>query len=261
VAKAASVQVNNGRIHLSDTDLQVAEDNQEPERPDWLPENFETPEALAKSYKEAQRKISEESQSRKALEQQVSQYEAMLAQANERPQQQYDPNADPFVAAYETAMENGDYRSALALHAQIAEAQASKVLQQYAPQFEKQQANLQTSQAGIAADYAWQSLEAKYPNLNEHREQIVEAIQDNPNLIPAERSTDPQYLAKTIEFVYRAVNPAAFVQGHSVDMTSAKTAAQTLPGAAGRPPAADNGEEEWKRVMAAAKTAPGEYWR
>ena len=39
-------------------DAPIAEDNQASERPDWLPEKFNSPEDLAKSYTELEKKLS-----------------------------------------------------------------------------------------------------------------------------------------------------------------------------------------------------------
>lgn len=248
---------------MSDSDLQVEPGDNQVERPEWLPENFKDETAFAESYKELQRTLTTRAQREKELEQQVGHYESLLAaqQNTATPTTQYDPNADPLIVAYETAMENGDYRTALAIQAQVGQAAAQNVVQQALPQVQQQYAQSAEAQAALVADHAWNNLKGRYgDDLEQNRDKIAEVIQAQPWLIPDAAQRDPAVATSAIENVYKIVNPGAFVQGQPVDMTAAKLAAQGLPGAAGRPPSPDAQKAEWDAIRKAAQNDPGRYW-
>lgn len=248
---------------MTDTDLQVdPEDNQSPDVPEWVPEKFRAnPEKFTEAYTNLERELTARSQREKELQQQVQHYETLVAQQQTQTQPQYDPTADPLVVGYEQAMEQGDYRTALAYQAQISQALATQAVQQALPQVQKQYETTAEAQAALVADHAWNNLRARYGDaLEESRDKIAEVVQAQPWLIPDEAQRDPSVAAAAIENVYKIVNPGAFVQGQSVDMTAAKLAAQSLPGAAGRPPSPDAAKAEWAEIVAAGKKEPGRYW-
>jgi len=98
-------------------------DTQQEERPDWLPENFQTPEALVESYREAQRALTalqEENKRREEaildlgeqLEELRSQVEGAQAQPAQQPASPFaeapDLSFDPLYHAYEQAYMEGD---------------------------------------------------------------------------------------------------------------------------------------------------------
>lgn len=248
---------------MTDPDLQVdPEDNQTPEVPDWIPEKFRTaPEKFGEAYTNLERELTQRGQRERELQQQIEHYEGLLATAQQPAQQQYDPSADPLVVAYEAAYEQGDTRAMLALQAQLASQVANQAVQNALPQVAQQYQQSSEAQAGLVAEMAWNNLTSRYGDgLEQHRDQIYQAIQDQPWLIPDAAARDPQTAARAIENVYKMVNPAAFVTGTTPDMTAAKLAAQGLPGAAGRPPSPDAAKAEWDAIKKAAENEPGRYW-
>ena len=66
-----------------------------PERPEWLPANFDSAEALAQSYKELQGRFTQESQARSALEDNYAElagsFEELKAALTAQPAQQQNP--------------------------------------------------------------------------------------------------------------------------------------------------------------------------
>ncbi len=92
-----------------------------PERPEWLPEQFQTPEALAESYQnlraESDRMRNEMQRDRESFTAALETFQQQPAPPpqNGYPQQQF----DPAMSAYTQAMEVGDYQAALQAQAQF----------------------------------------------------------------------------------------------------------------------------------------------
>jgi hypothetical protein len=188
-------------------------------------------------------------------------YEQRLAESQQPQRPAYDPNADPLIAGYEQAMEVGDFRTALAIQAQIMSQVADNTIQKSLPQVQQQYQSTAKAQAALVADHAWNNLKARHGDaLEQSRDAIRDTIQAQPWLIPEAAQRDPSVAAAAIENVYKIVNPGAFVQGQPVDQTAAKLAAQGLPGAAGRPPSPDAAKAEWAEIVSASKREPGRYW-
>lgn len=80
----------------------------QPERPDWLPENFADEKAFLTSYQEAQRKITEQGQELSRLRDDMEQYEELLTQQPAQ-QQGFDPMQHPLIRGGQDALESGDF--------------------------------------------------------------------------------------------------------------------------------------------------------
>ena len=94
----------------------VEEQSVEPERPEWLPEKFKSEEDFAKSYSELENRLREQGEERNNLEAQLTDLYGRVQTMEEGAQKaSYDPSTDPTLLAYQQAMENGDYQSALAI--------------------------------------------------------------------------------------------------------------------------------------------------
>src|SRR5574338_125029 len=141
------------------------------ERPSWLPENFKSPEDLATSYKEAQRKISEQGERMSEMERELASLTELAAQLQQAPQWQQPQSQDPaerLYAQYAEAVESGDYRTQLAVQAQISQLAAQAVFQgaqqQQAPQWQQ----VQESQSELIATQATNALRSTYQDWNEY---------------------------------------------------------------------------------------------
>lgn len=235
--------------------------NQDPQRPDWLPENFKSPEDLAKSYAEAQRKITELGQTNAAMEQNLAdlseQFETFQQQGQ---QQQYDPNADPFLAGYEQAMESGDYRTALAYQSQLTAAAVQQGLAQFS------QAQQQQTGPQIQAHYqtvafnADQMLGQKYEDWGEVKDRVAQAIDASPHLIPEEALASPVATAEALDRVYKQVKYDDLVSGTAQQQAAASADARRLaelaPNNAGRILSPQESQAEWDRIKAAVPDNP-----
>lgn len=248
---------------MADTDLQVTEDNQSQDVPEWIPEKFKaSPEKFAEAYTNLERELTQRGQREKELQQQIEHYEAFVAQtqAAQQTPQQTDPSVDYRILAYERAMEEGDYRTALSWQAQINQAQAEAAVQKALPQVQQQYQSTADAQYALVADHAWNNVKARYgDDLEENRNAIGEYLGKHPGLLPEDVARDPNRVASVIEDVYKIVTYGKS-SSQSVDMTAAKLAAQSLPGAAGRPPSPDAQKAEWEAIKKAGQTDPGRYW-
>ncbi len=145
-------------------------------RPDWLPSNFDSPEALVKSYGELQTKLGSQGTELGSLREQMDE---MLELMQQQPAQQpyADPNDNPLVREYERAYQEGDTRKMLEVQAQISQAAAQQVFEQ--------QTKAQGDRTPLD-DYSVQQMgdqiAAKYGADDEQRQSAMKQIEENPLL-------------------------------------------------------------------------------
>lgn len=235
------------------------ESGNQDERPEWLPANFDSPEALAKSYGEAQRKITEQGQTLSAMEQNLAdlseQFETLQQQP---PAQQFDRGNNPFVAGFRGAMEEGDYDTALELQAQLTQAAVRQELAQFAQQFQGQQQPQLEAQLNQSAFLADQQLAAQYPDWAEVKERIAQTIQQAPYLVPEEVLTSPQKTAEALDRVYKIVkaDDLASQETQQAAGQRQRELAQLAPQNAGRIIPEDQAKAEWQRIRDAVPDNP-----
>lgn len=227
-----------------------AEGQDNPDRPDWLPENFQSPEDLAKSYQEAQRKITELSTQNKGLEESIgnlsAQFEQFTAQQN-----QPDPQA---VYGQWSEMFEQD---PIGTVAQIAQASAAQALQQYQQQAQQPLQATQQTQSALVAAYADQAMTAQYQDWNEEKGKVAEFIQDNPDIFHEGLFADPTKATKALETAYKMVKADDVLSGNTVaqqqmaDTRQMKLAAQSAVGASGRPDVPGSDQAAWEAIKAA----------
>lgn len=242
-------------------------DGQSPEedgRPEWLPENFESPEALAKSYRELQGRFTQESQARAALEDNyaeiVSRLDEMTA-AQAQPAQQQDPNLQAQYLAEQFGVEP-EYLNAAAMIAQQAAMQA---VQQATQQFQPQQQSQLQAQREIALRLAGDTLSATYPDWEQKVGKVQEVLEANPDFIREEDYLNIGRLADRIGSVYKQVSYDELVNGVSGDQAAGqpdvsalaarmKLNAQTATGASGRPDPVSDAAAAWDAIKNAKPT-------
>jgi len=220
----------------------------EAQRPEWLPENFDSPESFAASYKEAQRKITEETTARKALEQNYadlsSEIEQLRAQFQQPQQPQYDAN--------DIAAQYGLEPEQLQLMAQLANEAADMRMKQ----FQQSSQPIQESQASLVASYARNEVAGKYPDFVQHAEGIANLFQEKPWLYPEDAVTSPQKAVDAIETAYnlvkyQSINSQAAQENTTAEqlMERMKLQAQSAQGADGRPAPVDPLENRWAEIQ------------
>lgn len=109
--------------HLTPDPNEGQSGEEQESRPEWLPEKFESVEAFAESYSNLERKLTEVGSEKNNLEYQLEDlYGRLQTVEAEQRKPAYDPQTDPTLLAYEQAMEQGDYRAALAISTNVAKA-------------------------------------------------------------------------------------------------------------------------------------------
>ena len=221
------------------------------DRPEWLPENFKSPEDLAKSYQESQRKITELSTQNKGLEESIGNLSAQFEQFTAQ-QGQPDPQA---VYGQWSDMYEQD---PIGTMAQIAQATAAQTVQQYAQQNQQPMQATQQTQSALVAAYADQALAAQYQDWDEEKGKVAEFIQDNPDMFHEGLFADPAKATKALVTAYKMVKADDVLSGTTVtqqqmaDTRQMKLAAQSAVGASGRPDATPADVAEWEAIKAAA---------
>jgi hypothetical protein len=231
------------------------EQSVEAERPEWLPEKFETPEALAKSYSEMERKLTEQGQEKSNLEMQLEDLYGRLEAVEQQPHQQqpaYNPSTDPLLIAYQNAMENGDYQAALAIQLGLTQQVAQQQIAQ-APKPE-QPANQDDAWAYIAEQTAIQKVGGA-EEWAQYRDR-VEAEANNESW----EGLSAQQAGNKLARIYRMVkaddvlnNQKTVAEQQAEAERQAKLAAQTMPGSSGRPPQPTRDEAAAEAIKKAAR--------
>lgn len=227
------------------------------DRPAWLPENFESPEALAQSYKEAQRKITEMSQQNRAMEENYSSLAEQVEEMNSRPTQ-YSPS-DLQAQLYEKYEADPLGTTAL-LANQAAAAMAAQIEEKLTKQFGSQVNPAVQSQQELTAQYAWDGLKAANPDFTNYEDKVTEFIRENPHYLPREHLGSTQQVYNDLENVYKIVsrddvaNTAAQAAEQAAQFARMKQDAQTLSGSSGFPMPPDAEKAEWDRIRAASKS-------
>jgi hypothetical protein len=218
------------------------------ERPEWLPDNFNSPEDLARSYSEAQRKITEQAQQLRGLEDSIN---SLTTQQEQWFAQQNQPDPNTVYSQWEEAFNNDPIGTIAA----IANSTAEQVHKQYAQQAQ--------SQPGIKPeDYAARegvrAMEATYSDWNDYKEKVGEIVQRDPLFANDAIWVNPDLTQQALDRAYQIAKAQDVLAGNTVvqqqlaDTRQMKLNAQTAVGASGRPDATTADAEEWARIKASA---------
>lgn len=238
-------------------------DNQE--RPDWLPEKFSDPAALAKSYAELESKLGELSERARQADALEENYAELAAQVEQLQTQRQQPTnqVDQLVAQYEDAYTTGNIREMLAIQARMTQMGVQEGLQAALPQLNQQLGTLARSQADEISTYAGRTLEAKYGQeaWDAARDDMAKVIQERPWLIPEEAQTDPRAAVAALEGVYRIAtygSPTPEPQANPLaqQIEEMKQLAQTARGQGTRVLSPDEAQQEWDAIR---KAGGGSY--
>lgn len=223
-------------------------------KPAWLPERFETPEALAKGYEESQ---AEMNRLRAASEQERTQFaaalEAMQAPAVVTPTGGFDPD----VAAYNDAYERGDTAAMLRIQAQAAAKEVVPAVAQLidarlgemTPAIEAQQAHVRESSIRMAEDVVTRKLG---PDVyQELLPTIRTLIADHPNYLPTSASVEG-YAAAIMDVAKLAQHDTLIADNARLQAEiTEKTNAQLLSGGGNRSVyTPDQQKAEFERIKA-----------
>lgn len=221
-----------------------------PEIPEWVPEKFRSnPEQFGKSYEELESKLTQTSQ---ALREQQEQFEAFLSQQDEeRQQQQWQAQAPQYENQLQAAYEENP----LAVMSWLANQAAAQAVQQSSRQPDE-------GFYSLVADAAERQLTAKYDDWQEYAPRVAERIQQRQDIYPEQLFHTPAGTVQALDEVYKVLKyedvssgAATLQQQSDEEQRHAKQQAQTLSGAAGRPPATDSWEDKWAAIANAGATS------
>lgn len=226
---------------------------EEAQRPEWLPDKFENEEAFAKSYSELERKLSQQGEERSALESQLEdlygRVQTMEATQTQTPQ--YDPSQDPMLLAYEQAMENGDYRAALAIQVGINQAAVRQAMEGAKPE---QPERDYESWAFVAEQTAMQAVGGQDEWLKYKERVAEESASENFDGLSAQQA------GAKLARIYKMVKAEDVLDNQQTQAEQqaeadrqAKIQAQSLQGASGRPGQPTKDEAAIAEIVKAAR--------
>lgn len=237
----------------------------EAERPEWLPENFQTPEDFRKSYDESQRMATQASQRAAALEDQLGALTERLQELETQPRQQtqtYDPSSDPMVNMYAQSLGIDPEDAARALGVQIALQQqvAQQAIQQA---FQQHQPSQQLDEAQ-QAQFAWIAEQEVARHYGDEwqtlRDEVASEIEQKPYLVPD--TPDPRAAAAAVRDVAemvrarKLVSAAAQGQGAQAELARQKMLAQGMQGGGAR---IQNAADTKQALMDRLRAVPTPY--
>lgn len=230
------------------------------DRPEWLPEKFESPEAYVQSYSDLERELKQRAEDQKALESRVE--ELTNAISSWQPEQQYQEPPQPGSVDATREQLNQMYESdpigTMALLAsQYADQRVNQALQglqqQQAP-YQAQQAQTQNQMLAITVD---QTMAQRHDDWDELKPMVAQAVQNDPWLLPEQvLAQGPEAATSALERVYtltKAQQTMQQIENGTYDQTRSKQMAQTMSGQGGRGGDVDPVDEKMARLMAATK--------
>lgn len=218
------------------------EGGEEAVRPEWLPENFKTPEALASSYKELQREFHSTRSELKAQRETMEQF--ILEQQAEAPPEQ---NTDQVYAAFES--------DPVGTMAWLATQAAENAVSKLQPELAKREKPLLQAQNELLAYTVDQMVTQRIPDWADQKSAVVDYIKDRPWLFPQEATVSPATAAEALQSAYKAyryddLSNQTQSQAEALKAANelAKRQAQTLQGSPGSPAATDADNDYWESV-------------
>lgn len=159
----------------------------EPERPEWLPEKFKTPEELARSYgeveKEAGRLRSELGTERSNFAETLARIEAQGQQRQQEPA--YNPSTDPMIVQYGQALEAGDYAQAMMIQAVVNSQTVATVIDEKMAALKPALSAQEEANREVAFTMAQNRVSAEYgERWEELQPQVFKMLNDRPHWMP-----------------------------------------------------------------------------
>lgn len=236
-----------------------------PDRPDWLPEQFDSPEAFAKSYGDLRVELQQRGESQKLLEQKIDSLETLIETVTTQQQQPQQQTALPsnYNEQLMNAYEQDPIGTMLFLSQQVAQNTVNETLRSQQPQ-NAQQAHLQGEMVGAMAQ---QALGAKYDDWAEYGPRVAAAMEADPWLMPDSALASVNTAADRLESIYKQLKYDDITSGRvqqqpqSFDATRMKEQAQSVTGGIGRPGEPSEVDEKMARLIAAARNSSYSAWR
>ena len=215
---------------------------EEPSRPEWLPENFNDPADLAKSYAESQRELTQTKQQIAELQRQQEEMQGFL-EAQQQPQ--YDPS--DLRSQWEDAFAQDPFGTMAAYQ----QAQMQQFLEGLAQAQQPQQQAAMLGQAEIVAHAAEQEMAERYADFAEVKDTVIERLVEADLLSDGKANSLPA-IVEALDNAYKLVKfDNIQAEPAQPDARSLKMGAQSLTGASVSRSEVDESEEKFNRLLAA----------
>lgn len=223
-----------------------------PDRPEWLDDQFATGEELQKAYREsvqamnaAQREAADSRQGMQQIAERMTELE-QRAQQQPQPGQAYDPQTDPFLLASAQAFEEGDYLRAEQLRDRRTAMLLEAAFAQWGGQQNQPDPEQVAAQQQIFSALAERAVADKFGDeWLGLREEVSEILHKNPHFVP--NTQDPFKAAEAISFVAASVRDRRLTEQGALlgnqqiaEALRQKQLAQTEMGGSGRLPQQEN---------------------
>jgi len=232
------------------------------ERPDFLLEKFETPEDQARAYAEAEKEMSrmreEMSREREQFTQALQNLESLRPeeQSYQQPQQQqpYNPENDPLLTQYQTALDMGDARALLAINLELNRQMTQQAIQEGMKDLSGRVEKNQEVDREVAITLATERIARQHEDWEELAPDVGRLLQQNAEWIPSTSS---------IEAYEKAIGQAARVvkadrilaeQQRGENVRQQKIQTQGLVGGSARVLSPEEAQAEWDTVRNAKLT-------
>lgn len=224
-------------------------------QPDWLLPRFKSVEEQARSYSEAERRMTEVGADRNRLQQERDALAEQLEEARTAPTQQQQPYTqddlayNPLVIRAEQARAMGNTVEELRVFAEIAQAAAQQAAQQNQPPPQEPQQDL-----SVVAALAEQQTRAANPDYDEHEARAMEILNSNPHLFPDRTlqgvlaGTNAALNIARGEAATRDRQTVAAKQQQAEADRQRKLSAQTVEGGGQKPPPPDEQSALWEQI-------------
>lgn len=226
------------------------------QRPEWLPENFENPEALAASYAELQRTLSQRGEADRARETELQQLRQRAAKADEYEEyfqaederrRQVDPR-ERFMEVWEDPDRQADLVLTIV--------QQNQQLAEAVQRLEQGAGKPRPGDDVIVANYVDGRMAAEFDDWADLQPQVSEFVQNNPHLLG--QSSNPDDILAGVKLAYKVVRSETLStdEGRQAAETAAaereaRRQAQLTPSGSQRPATQSSDEEYWGRIRAA----------
>jgi hypothetical protein len=228
------VDIDAGDGLAAQPQTQPPEAASEAQRPEWLPENFQNPEALVQSYRELGGKLTEQGTRLNQMQQELEQLRQKPEEPDQPAQQQYDPAEwNDYLAQQweENPIQAAAYIAEL--QSEKAKAELRKEMQEFQQQQYAVQQPAQNAQYELIAYQADQIMGSQYADWEQVKPMVVQQLEADPNLMSAAEAQSPQGAAKAYTRAYK--------QAKYAQLEQAAAAGQPItgydPAAGGTPPA------------------------
>jgi hypothetical protein len=215
----------------------------EQQRPEWLPEQYKSPEDFAAAHRSLQDKLRQEGESRREERERLAELEAYV-----QSQQSQTTENDTLQAVADeiaVAREAGDVRRELELQQWLQEYTTRQTLAGLGAERQRADAPMLEAQDELVAAHVTDWMRRQYDDWDEYRQQVAQAIASEPWRLPDEAVGSIQMMQSALGAVYRDLKARDILEQQSeleqrglsqADLSRArKLEAQTMSGASGRP--------------------------